>query len=152
MECQVNIVSSVSLLLHEINFFPWNITSDTFSGVVNLHVYCLMNGACGNFYNDKHAGTYHIWPVRWWWMDGWYKTLHPSTVLSPFFMLRVMSWYYYIHFFSVYMSCSVQSGVSVPEERSITDRGGWAGSRSTEYRCPGCQRRHRHPVNHLNSF
>lgn len=45
----------------------------------------------------------------------------------------------------------VQAGVSVSEERSIANRGGRAGSRPTEHRCPGCQRGHRHPVSHLHS-
>ena len=52
---------------------------------------------------------------------------------------------------SVSASCFVQSGVSVPEERSIADGGGRAGSRPAEHRCPGCQRRHRHPVSDPNS-
>lgn len=49
------------------------------------------------------------------------------------------------------VSADVQSGVSVPEERSIADWGGRAGSRPPEHRSPSCQRRHRHPVSHLHS-
>lgn len=49
------------------------------------------------------------------------------------------------------VSADVQSGVSLPEERSIADWGGRAGSRPPEHRSPSCQRRHRHPVSHLHS-
>lgn len=46
---------------------------------------------------------------------------------------------------------SSQSSVSVPEERSIADGGGRAGSWPSKHRRPNCQRRHRHAVSDLCS-
>lgn len=46
---------------------------------------------------------------------------------------------------------SSQSSLSVPEERSIADGGGRAGSRPSKHRRPSCQRRHRHAVSELCS-